>query len=57
MPNYKPYGTVKSTPNRRARKGSRRSTFTANATMARVARKAARLERKAAREAAEETVE
>jgi len=30
MPAYKPYPTDKDTPNRRARKGSRRATFLAN---------------------------
>ncbi|MGH7974900.1 MAG: hypothetical protein ACREBR_05195 [bacterium] len=60
MPAYKPYDTVKSTPSRKSRKGSRRTTFLANKVagrLARKARKALRNERAAAAEAAAEELE
>ena len=40
------YGKETTTPNRKTRKGMRNSVFIANKKMAKVARKAARLERK-----------
>jgi len=46
MSTYKSYLTVKTTPNRKTRKGSRRDIFLANKKMAKVRKKAARLERK-----------
>ena len=47
---YKAYPTVKSTPQRMARKRMRRDVFVANKKMAKIARKAARLERKSVQE-------
>lgn len=47
MPAYKPYPTEKDTPNRKSRKGSRRSVFLANKVAGRLQRKA----RKEARDA------
>lgn len=46
MPNYKAYPTVADTPNRKARKSRRRSTFAYNAAQAAVERKARRDARK-----------
>jgi hypothetical protein len=43
---YKSYGNQKSTPSRMARKHMRREVFIFNKKMAKVARKARRLERK-----------
>lgn len=54
MPQYIPYPKEKDTPSRKSRKGSRQKTFITNKMIARKLRKEARLERKAAREAAEE---
>lgn len=44
---YKSYGNKQSTPSRLARKHMRKEVFLANAKMAKKARKARRLERKA----------
>lgn len=44
--NFKAYGTRKTVPQRMSRKRARRDVFMANARMAKVARKARRLERK-----------
>lgn len=46
MPNYKAYPTVADTPNRKARKSRRRSTFEYNAAQASVERRARRDARK-----------
>jgi hypothetical protein len=52
MPAYKPYPTEKDTPNRRARKGSRRATFLANKVANRLLIKARKEVRDARLEAA-----
>ncbi len=44
--NYKSYAKSVDTPSRKTRKGLRKSVFIANKKMAKMARKAARLERK-----------
>ncbi len=44
--NYKSYAKSVDTPSRKTRKGLRNSVFIANKKMAKMARKAARLERK-----------
>lgn len=46
MPNYKAYPTVADTPNRKARKSRRRSTFEYNAAQGVVERRARRDARK-----------
>ena len=46
MPQYKPYPTVADTPNRKARKSRRKSTFEYNAAQSAVERRARRDARK-----------
>lgn len=52
MPTYIAYPTKKDTPSRKSRKASRTKTFVTNKTVAAKERKAKRLARKAAEEAA-----
>lgn len=52
MPAYKPYPNEKDTPNRKSRKGSRRTVFLANKVAGRLQRKARKELRDARAEAA-----
>lgn len=53
MPNWKPYPTVATTPNRKQRKAQRKNVFWENKMLGNKLRKERRLARKKAREEAE----
>jgi rRNA processing protein Gar1 len=57
MPNYKPYLTVKDTPNRKTRKGERVKIFLANKEANRKLQKARKAEKEARLAAQEEITE